>query len=298
MRVLDTECLVLLNLITRSRLCCVLLDDHVSKLQKGKENRQYSIDNIVRMICLLTRALLTSATYVHLKHADVFKYTRSLSPASQAILLSRPAELYHQMLAKALAHYFESKLLLLDVTDFSLKIQSKYGSGKKSISTSGKRKMVYCHDASYMPAAKRQQKRWRSVFAAIYLSMTLVSLYMKVINKKQILRTLSCIALDIHDNNSGDDHLPSLCVHQNTLTEVVSETNLEKLSKLGGVKQIAASLATDEKDGISANQADLACRIAVYGVNSYQNHLPKASVIFYLKLLRIQQLCTLGLCYK
>ncbi|XP_022719163.1 uncharacterized protein LOC111277185 [Durio zibethinus] len=172
MRVLDTECLVLLNLITRSRLCCVLLDDHVSKLQKGKENRQYSIDNIVRMICLLTRALLTSATYVHLKHADVFKYTRSLSPASQAILLSRSAELYHQMLAKALAHYFESKLLLLDVTDFSLKIQSKYGSGKKSISTSGKRKMVYCHDASYMPAAKRQQKRWRSVFAAIYPSMT------------------------------------------------------------------------------------------------------------------------------
>lgn len=28
------------------------------------------------------------------------------------------------MLAKALAHYFESKLLLLDVTDFSLKVSS------------------------------------------------------------------------------------------------------------------------------------------------------------------------------
>ena len=26
------------------------------------------------------------------------------------------------MLAKALAHYFEAKLLLLDVTDFSLKV--------------------------------------------------------------------------------------------------------------------------------------------------------------------------------
>ncbi|XP_038987105.1 protein SAP1-like isoform X3 [Phoenix dactylifera] len=35
------------------------------------------------------------------------------------------------MLAKALAHYFEAKLLLLDVTDFSLKIQSKYGSSNK-----------------------------------------------------------------------------------------------------------------------------------------------------------------------
>ncbi|XP_017972892.1 PREDICTED: spastin isoform X2 [Theobroma cacao] len=35
------------------------------------------------------------------------------------------------MLAKALAHDFESKLLLLDITDFSLKMQSKYGCTKK-----------------------------------------------------------------------------------------------------------------------------------------------------------------------
>ncbi|XWS48865.1 hypothetical protein CRYUN_Cryun13aG0113200 [Craigia yunnanensis] len=69
-----------------------------------------------------TQTLLTSAAYVHLKHADVSKYTRNLSPASQAILLSGPAELYQKMLAKALAHYFESKFLLLDVTDFSLKV--------------------------------------------------------------------------------------------------------------------------------------------------------------------------------
>ncbi|KAG6399363.1 hypothetical protein SASPL_140841 [Salvia splendens] len=34
-------------------------------------------------------------------------------------------EMYHQMLAKALAHFFEAKLLLLDASDFSLKIQSK-----------------------------------------------------------------------------------------------------------------------------------------------------------------------------
>uniref|UniRef100_A0A0R0K5N2 AAA+ ATPase domain-containing protein n=1 Tax=Glycine max TaxID=3847 RepID=A0A0R0K5N2_SOYBN len=68
-----------------------------------------------------TRVLLTSAAYVHLKHAEVSKYTRNLAPASRTILLSGPAELYQQMLAKALAHYFEAKLLLLDLTDFSLK---------------------------------------------------------------------------------------------------------------------------------------------------------------------------------
>ncbi|VVA11207.1 Hypothetical predicted protein [Prunus dulcis] len=78
-----------------------------------------------------TRMLLTSAAYVHLKHSDLSKHTRNLSPASRAILLSGPAELYHQMLAKALAHYFESKLLLLDITDFSIKIQSKYGCAKR-----------------------------------------------------------------------------------------------------------------------------------------------------------------------
>ncbi|XP_058100193.1 uncharacterized protein LOC131245038 [Magnolia sinica] len=81
-----------------------------------------------------TRVLLTSAAYVHLKQAEFSKYTRNLSPASQAILLSGPAELYQQMLAKALAHYFEAKLLLLDVTDFSLKMQCKYGSPNKESS--------------------------------------------------------------------------------------------------------------------------------------------------------------------
>ncbi|PQQ05834.1 peroxisomal biogenesis factor 6 [Prunus yedoensis var. nudiflora] len=81
-----------------------------------------------------TRVLITSAAYVHLKRAEVSKYTRNLSPASRAILLSGPAELYQQQLAKALAHYFQAKLLLLDVTNFSLKIQSKYGSSNKASS--------------------------------------------------------------------------------------------------------------------------------------------------------------------
>ncbi|KAF3432908.1 hypothetical protein FNV43_RR24010 [Rhamnella rubrinervis] len=81
-----------------------------------------------------TRMLLTSAAYVHLKHSDFSKHTRNLSPASRAIMLSGPAELYHQMLAKALAHYFKSELLLLDIPDFSVKMQSKYGLARKDSS--------------------------------------------------------------------------------------------------------------------------------------------------------------------
>lgn len=79
-----------------------------------------------------TKALLTSAAFVYLKEEQFSKYTRNLSPASRAILLSGHAEPYHQMLAKALAHYFEAKLLLLDATDFCLKLQSKHGGGTDS----------------------------------------------------------------------------------------------------------------------------------------------------------------------
>ncbi|GMI75557.1 hypothetical protein like AT4G28000 [Hibiscus trionum] len=86
-----------------------------------------------------TQVLLTSAAYVQLKNNDVSRHTRNLSPVSRAILLSGPAELYQQMLAKALAHYFESKILLLDLTDFSLKMQSKYGCTKKEPAPSLKR---------------------------------------------------------------------------------------------------------------------------------------------------------------
>ncbi|KAJ4749737.1 p-loop containing nucleoside triphosphate hydrolases superfamily protein [Rhynchospora pubera] len=78
-----------------------------------------------------TRIILTSAAYVHLKQADLSKHIRNLSAASRAILLSGPAELYQQLLAKALSHHFGAKLLLLDVTDFSLKFQSKYGNVNK-----------------------------------------------------------------------------------------------------------------------------------------------------------------------
>ncbi|XP_024529434.1 peroxisomal biogenesis factor 6 isoform X1 [Selaginella moellendorffii] len=81
-----------------------------------------------------TRVLLTNAAYVHLKQREFSKYTRNLSPASRTILLTGPAgaEAYQQMLARALAHYFEAKLLLLDVSDFVSKVQKKHGDVKFS----------------------------------------------------------------------------------------------------------------------------------------------------------------------
>lgn len=116
------------------------LEEGVTAVQIEQELRRLIVDGKDDTITLKefpyyiseqTRVLLTSAAYVHLKHLDVSKHTRNLSPASRAILLSGPAEFYHQKLAKALSHDFEAKLLLLDIVDFSVKMQSKYGTSKK-----------------------------------------------------------------------------------------------------------------------------------------------------------------------
>ncbi|XP_019449729.1 PREDICTED: uncharacterized protein LOC109352274 isoform X1 [Lupinus angustifolius] len=96
----------------------------------GKDSK-VTFDDFPYYLSERTRVLMSSAAYVHLKSKDFSKHTRNLSPASRAILLCGPTELYQQSLAKALAHCFESKLLLLDITDFSLKIQSKYGCSRK-----------------------------------------------------------------------------------------------------------------------------------------------------------------------
>ncbi|KAL9263234.1 Outer mitochondrial transmembrane helix translocase-like protein [Drosera capensis] len=94
-------------------------------------DRAVTFDEFPYYLSEQTRVLLTSAAYVHLKHFEVSKFTRNLSPGSRAILLSGPAESYQKKLAEALANYFEAKLLLLDVADFSLKMQNKYGCFKR-----------------------------------------------------------------------------------------------------------------------------------------------------------------------
>lgn len=112
----------------------------------GKDSK-VNFDEFPYYLSEQTRVVLTSAAYVHLKQAEISKYTRNLAPASRAILLSGPAELYQQMLAKALAHFFEAKLLLLDPTDFLIKLHGKYGTGgsdqsvKRSISETTLEKM-------------------------------------------------------------------------------------------------------------------------------------------------------------
>ncbi|CAM6112210.1 unnamed protein product [Calypogeia fissa] len=87
-------------------------------VQLGKDS-SVTVQDLPYYLNEQARAALTNAAYVHLKRAQFSKFASQLSAASQAILLSGPegTEAYHQRIAKALAHNFEAKLLLLDVTD-------------------------------------------------------------------------------------------------------------------------------------------------------------------------------------
>ncbi|XP_062189346.1 uncharacterized protein LOC133892520 [Phragmites australis] len=115
--------------IARTGVTVERLEQELRRLVADGAESKVTFDEFPYYLSEQTRVVLTSAAYVHLKQAEISKYTRNLAPASRAILLSGPAELYQQMLAKALAHYFEAKLLLLDPTDFLIKIHSKYGTG-------------------------------------------------------------------------------------------------------------------------------------------------------------------------
>lgn len=108
------------------------IEQELMKLVVDGKDSKVTFNEFPYFLSERTRVLLTNAAYVHLKHLDVSKHIRNLSPASRAILLLGPAELCQQMLAKALAHHFEAKLLLLDVNDFSLKMQCKYGNCKRN----------------------------------------------------------------------------------------------------------------------------------------------------------------------
>ncbi|GMJ06488.1 hypothetical protein like AT4G28000 [Hibiscus trionum] len=121
------------NIIADDGITGEQIEQELMRRVKDGKLSKVTFDDFPYYLSERTRALLTSTAYVQLKHNDVSRHTRNLSPVSKAILLSGPAELYQQMLAKALAHYFESKILLLDITDFSFKMQSKYGCTKKEL---------------------------------------------------------------------------------------------------------------------------------------------------------------------
>ncbi|CAA0838200.1 P-loop containing nucleoside triphosphate hydrolases superfamily protein [Striga hermonthica] len=149
----------------------------------GKDSK-VTFDQFPYYLSEQTRVLLSSAAFVHLKKGDIIKHTRNLSPASRTILLSGPAELYQQMLAKALAHYFGAELLLLDVNDFSLK------SFKRSISESTLGRMSELFGSFSMLQPKEENKGIRRQSSGVDLG----SIGYEGLNPEKLRRNASASA--------------------------------------------------------------------------------------------------------
>ncbi|MCO5584403.1 hypothetical protein L7F22_038329 [Adiantum nelumboides] len=120
------------NGLPNASLSTQVLESELLALVADCGEGSVTFDNFPYYLNEETKTLLMNAAYVHLKQKDLGKFMRTLSPASRAVLLSGPAgtERYHRMLVSALAHFFQAKLLVLDISDFSSKMQVKYANSK------------------------------------------------------------------------------------------------------------------------------------------------------------------------
>ncbi|OWM90583.1 uncharacterized protein LOC116187611 isoform X2 [Punica granatum] len=88
---------------------------------------EVSFDNFPYYLSENTKNVLIAASFIHLKHGEHAKYTSDLTTVNPRILLSGPAgsEIYQEMLAKALANYFGTRLLIFDSHSFLGGLSSK-----------------------------------------------------------------------------------------------------------------------------------------------------------------------------
>ncbi|EPS62683.1 hypothetical protein M569_12104 [Genlisea aurea] len=79
-----------------------------------------SFDNFPYYLSESTKNVLIAASFIQLKHTEKIKFTYELPTLNPRVLLSGPAgsDIYQEMLAKALAHYFGAKLLIFDSNSF------------------------------------------------------------------------------------------------------------------------------------------------------------------------------------
>ncbi|KAH6769946.1 ATPase E1-E2 type family protein / haloacid dehalogenase-like hydrolase family protein [Perilla frutescens var. hirtella] len=122
------------------------------------------------------------------------------------------------------------------------------------------------------------KKRWRKAFHTIYCSRAFLSPFkhlpssstnqihkISIDPRKISPEASSRIVIDVvqqHPFFSSIDH--------SSLNELVKEKSLDRLAKLGGVEGLAASLKTDEHNGISGDQQDIVARYEAFGRNTHQ----------------------------
>ncbi|KAK1435735.1 hypothetical protein QVD17_01503 [Tagetes erecta] len=104
----------------------MLKEEILAAVIDGREV-EVSFDEFPYYLSENTKNVLIAASYIHLKHKDQVKYASELPTVNPRILLSGPAstEIYQEMLAKALAHYYGAKLLIFDSHSFLGGLSSK-----------------------------------------------------------------------------------------------------------------------------------------------------------------------------
>ncbi|KAJ4838588.1 putative calcium-transporting ATPase 13, plasma membrane-type [Turnera subulata] len=151
------------------------------------------------------------------------------------------------------------------------------------------------------PTKRHLQRRWRMAFTAIYFTRILASFPKKVLHNQssRLLRSLSYVTIDVvHDDDSSREGAARglVSVDQKMLTDMVKDKNLETLNELGGVKQVAAILESDVKDGIKDVEAELVRRRNVFGANRYTKAPARSFLSFVLEALKDTTIIILLVC--
>ncbi|CAH9135867.1 unnamed protein product [Cuscuta epithymum] len=104
--------------------CAIFREDIQKDILDGQE-MDVSFDKFPYYLSENTKKMLIAASYIHMKHIELAKFTSELPTVNPRILLTGPAgsEIYQEMLARALAHHYGAKLLIFD-THSSLRVLS------------------------------------------------------------------------------------------------------------------------------------------------------------------------------
>ncbi|KAL3812591.1 hypothetical protein ACJIZ3_013859 [Penstemon smallii] len=129
----------------REAICDAILDG---------EDLEVSFDNFPYYLSESTKSVLIAASFIQLKYKEQVKFTYELPTLNPRILLYGPAgsDIYQEMLAKALAHYFGAKLLIFDRNSF---LEGSYKDAELVRDGLGAEKMCHTNKApGFMELAK------------------------------------------------------------------------------------------------------------------------------------------------
>nr|GME01240.1 calcium-transporting ATPase 12, plasma membrane-type-like [Ipomoea batatas] len=139
---------------------------------------------------------------------------------------------------------------------------------------------------------KRWQKAYKAICFLVFLTKKRIVAAKESSGFSRLLSSRSFVTIAIEDK----DHKPSFDIDKNMLSEMVSKRDMDGLSRLGGVKAMAAVLEADEKGGIDGNAAGIENRIDFFGSNTYKKAPAKSFFTFVLEAFKDTTIIILLIC--